>query len=119
MPGIVSAWLVGEGIIFWRSWKQGRHFPVPGQLVAASFIFAALALLAEAERARVLATTMAWGFDIAALLNVLPQIAVGGTGPSAPTSPGGAPGSPGSAATATGGGTFLNRVGLSSQKEPT
>lgn len=85
MPGIVSAWLVGEGIIFWRSWKQDRRFPVPGQLIAASFIFAALAVLAEAERARFLATTMAWGFDIAALLNVLPQIAVGGTNTSTST----------------------------------
>lgn len=84
MPGIVSAWLVGEGIIFWRAWKSDQRFPVPGQLIAASFIFALLAILAESEQARGLATTMAWGFDIAALLNVLPQIATGGTntGPS-------------------------------------
>lgn len=79
MPGIVSAWLVGEGIIFWRSWKQSKMFPVPGQLIAASFIFVMLAIVAESEKARSLATTMAWGFDIAALLNVLPQVATGGT----------------------------------------
>src|SRR5215472_5982964 len=97
MPGIVTAWLVGEGIIFWRSWKQSRSFPVPGQLVAASFIFILLGLMAESQKARPLAVTMAWGFNIAALLNVLPQIATGGTntGPNpiaqagAPTSGGG------------------------------
>ena len=80
MPGIVSAWLVGEGIIFWRTWKTSRSFPVPGQLLAASFVFVMLALLAESDQARGLATTLAWGFDVAALLNVLPQVAVGGTG---------------------------------------
>ena len=84
MPGIGLAWLTGTAIIFWRSWKLDQRLPIPGQLIAASFIFAALAVLAEAERARFLATAMAWGFDIAALLNVLPQIATGGTntGPS-------------------------------------
>jgi hypothetical protein len=79
VPGIASAWLVGLGIIFWRSWKADTRLPVPGQLVAASAVFAMLALLAEAERARFLATALAWGFDIAALLNVLPQIATGQT----------------------------------------
>jgi hypothetical protein len=86
MPGIVGAWLVGEGIIFWRSWKANQAFPVPGQLLTASFIFAMLALLAESDAARPLATTMAWGFDVAALLNVLPQITVGGTGTTSSTS---------------------------------
>ena len=79
MPGIASAWIVGNGILFWRSWKQDSRLPVPGQLIAANFVFAALALLAEAQSARFLATALAWGFDIAALLNVLPQIATGQT----------------------------------------
>lgn len=79
MPGIVSAWLVGEGIIFYRSFKRDHRFPVPGQLLAASFVFIMLAILAESERARGLATTLAWGFDVAALLNVLPEVATGGT----------------------------------------
>ena len=84
MPGLVAAWLTGEAIIFWRSWKQDGRFPVPGQLLAASAIFAMLGLLAQADRARFLATALAWGFDIAALLNVLPDVATGGTntGPS-------------------------------------
>ena len=90
MPGIVTAWIVGEGIIFWRSWKQNRRFPVPGQLLAASFIFAMLAVLAEAERARFLATALAWGFDAAALLNVLPQTIAGGGGAAEGSVPGSA-----------------------------
>jgi hypothetical protein len=97
VPGIVTAWLVGEGIIFWRSWRNNHSFPVPGQLVAASFIFILLGLLAESEKARPLATTMAWGFDIAALLNLLPQVATGGTntGPNPVTGNGAAPGNAG------------------------
>ena len=80
MPGIVLAAFVGEGIIFWRSWKQGRHFPVPGQLLSASAVFVLLMLLAEAPRARFLASALAWGFDAAALINVLPQTVIGGGG---------------------------------------
>jgi len=79
MPGLVLAWLTGEAIIFWRSWKQNQAFPVPGQLVAASGVFVMLGALAQAERARFLATALAWGFDTAALLNVLPAVATGGT----------------------------------------
>ena len=79
MGGITLAWLTGEGIIFWRSWKQDQRFPVPGQLLAASGVFILLGFLAQAQAARGLATTMAWGFDIAALMNVLPQVATGGT----------------------------------------
>lgn len=88
MPGIASAWIVGNGIIFWRSWKADSRLPVPGQLIAANAVFVILALLAEADRVRFLATALAWGFDIAALLNVLPQIATGqtNTGPNPVTS---------------------------------
>ena len=93
MPGMVLAWLTGEGIIFWRSWRQDQRFPVPGQLLAASFIFAMLAVVAQADRARFAATALAWGFDIAALMNVLPQVATGGTntGPPKVSLPGGPP----------------------------
>lgn len=78
MPGIVLAWLVGEGILTYRSFKDDHRPPLPGQLLAASGIFVMLALLAEAQQARFLAGALAWGFDIAALMNVLPQ-AVAGT----------------------------------------
>lgn len=84
MPGIVLAWAVGEGIIIYRAYKVTKAPPMPGQLLASSGLFVMLALLAEADRARFLAAALAWGFDIAALLNVLPQIATGqtNTGPS-------------------------------------
>lgn len=83
MPGLVLAWLTGEGIIFYRSWKQDQRFPVPGQLLAASGVFVLLAFLAQAPRAQFLASALAWGFDVAALLNVLPDAVTGGTSSSA------------------------------------
>lgn len=79
MPGIVLAWLTGEGLIFYRSWRQQGRFPVPGQLLAASGIFALLALVAEAPQATFAATAAAWGFDIAAFLNLAPDLTTGGT----------------------------------------
>lgn len=79
MPGIVLAWLVGEGILTYRSFKQDHRPPLPGQLLAASGIFIMLGLLAEAQQARFLAGALAWGFDVAALMNVLPQAVSGAT----------------------------------------
>lgn len=70
MGGLVAAWLVGEGIIIYRSWKVNKVPPGPGQLALSSGVFVLLALLAEAPSARTLATTLAWGFDIAAFMNV-------------------------------------------------
>lgn len=90
MGGIVAAWLVGEGIIVYRSVfgsknrkivvqdmggkdatvTTGSYPPGPGQLALASGLFIILALVAESERARPVATLLAWGFDIAAWLNI-------------------------------------------------
>lgn len=75
--GIVLAWLTGIGIVSWRSVKQDHHPPLPGQLLGTSFIFIMLGVLSQAERARFLASALAWGFDIAALMNVLPQVVSG------------------------------------------
>ena len=79
MPGIVLAWLVGEGILTYRSFKNDHRPPLPGQLLASSGLFVMLGLLAEAEQARFLAAALAWGFDIAALMNILPAVATGAT----------------------------------------
>jgi hypothetical protein len=79
MPGIVLAWLAGEGIIIYRSWKKDGRPPMPGQLLASSALFAALGLLAEAPNARFLAGALAWGFDIAAFMNLAPTILTGAT----------------------------------------
>lgn len=64
------AWLVGEGIIIYRSVKEQKAPPGPGQLLLSSGVFVLLGLLAESEAARPLAVTLAWGFDIAAFMNV-------------------------------------------------
>jgi hypothetical protein len=71
MEGLIAAWLVGEGLVTWRTWKHGAP-PTPGQLAAVSGFFALLALLALHRPARGVATALAVGIDIAALLQVLP-----------------------------------------------
>lgn len=72
MGPLIMAWLVGEGIIVYRSVKTQKAPPGPGQLLIASGAFILLGLLAEAPAARPLAITMAWGLDIAAFMNVIP-----------------------------------------------
>jgi hypothetical protein len=70
MGGFVAAWLVGEGILIYRSFKVNKVPPGPGQLLLSSGVFVLLGLLAESKQARPLAVTLAWGFDIAAFMNV-------------------------------------------------
>lgn len=70
MGPFIAAWLVGESIIVYRSVKRLKAPPGPGQLLLSSGVFVMLALLAEAPSARKLAITLAWGFDIAALMNL-------------------------------------------------
>ena len=68
MAGITIAWLVGEGIIVWRSVAKNHRPPMPGELLGSAGFFALLALLAEYQPARGFATVMAFGIDIAAYL---------------------------------------------------
>lgn len=70
MGAFVMAWLVGEGIIIYRSVKEQKAPPGPGQLLLSSGVFVLLGLLAESPKARTLAITLAWGFDIAAFMNI-------------------------------------------------
>jgi hypothetical protein len=71
------AWLIGEGIIVVRSVRANHAPPMPGSLIASSGIFALLALLAESDSARPLAVALAYGFDLAAFMNLAPPV----TGP--------------------------------------
>lgn len=71
MPGLILAWLIGEGIIVWRSAKAHEP-PVPGQMLAATCLFALLAVIAEYQPARGAATAFAYGIDLAVLMQVLP-----------------------------------------------
>lgn len=80
------AWLIGEGIIVVRSVRANHAPPMPGALIASSGIFALLALLAESESARPLAIALAYGFDLAAFMNLAPSVTGGGAAP-APTAP--------------------------------
>jgi hypothetical protein len=79
MPGIVLAWLAGEAIIIYRSYKQEHRPPMPGQLLASSALFAALGALARNKDTTFLAGALAWGFDIAAFYNLAPSLMTGNT----------------------------------------
>lgn len=70
MGPFIAAWLVGEGIIVYRSVKAYKAPPGPGQLLLSSGVFVMLGLLSEAQQARFLATALAWGFDAAAFMNL-------------------------------------------------
>lgn len=70
MGPFILAWMVGEGIIIYRSVKKTKAPPGPGQLLVSSGLFVMLALLAEVNSARRLATTLAWGFNIAAFMKL-------------------------------------------------
>jgi hypothetical protein len=70
MGPLVMAWLVGEGIIIYRTVKQIKGPPSPGQLMLSSGIFVLCALIAESEQARPIGVSLAWGFDIAAFMNL-------------------------------------------------
>lgn len=70
MGGFIAAWLVGEGILIYKSVKVNKVPPGPGQLLIASGVFVLLGLLAESKEARPIAITLAWGFDIAAFMNI-------------------------------------------------
>lgn len=72
MGGLILAWAVGEGIIVWRSAYQQHKPPPPGDLLAATALFALLAVVAEYEPARGAAIALAWGLDLAVLMKVLP-----------------------------------------------
>lgn len=74
MGPFIIAWLIGEGIIVFRSVKQRHIPPGPGELMWSSGLFVGLALLAEVQDARRLATLLAFGFDIAAFMNLFPPV---------------------------------------------
>lgn len=72
--GIFVAWMVGEGIIIYRTVSKEHRPPMPGELLASSGLFVLLGLLSEAQPG--LAALLAWGFDAAAFLNLAPDVLV-------------------------------------------
>lgn len=77
--GIILAWAVGLGLVSYREIKQHHMPPVPGKLLAASGLYALLALVADYQPATGVATLAAWGFDLALILKpgVLPTFTGG------------------------------------------
>lgn len=64
------AWMLGEGIIAYRWIKKGAP-PTPGALLLPSGLFLGLAVLAEYQPARTVATAFAFAVDLAVLLQVV------------------------------------------------
>ena len=77
MPAVLIAWLAGESIIIYRSYKTDHRPPMPGQLLASTGLFAALGLLARSQQMSFFAGALAWGFDIAAFMNIAPELLTG------------------------------------------
>jgi hypothetical protein len=69
---LTAAWLFGLGLITYRNIARNHQPPVPGTLLAASGLFALLAMVAEYQPAAAPAALAGWGFDLAALMNILP-----------------------------------------------
>lgn len=79
MGGFVLAWFAGESIVIYR-WMKLKAPPTPGALLLSSGLFAALAVVAQSQPARMTATVAAWGLDLAILLQVVGKTPEGVTG---------------------------------------
>lgn len=84
--GVVLAAIAGYGIIITRQIRQGK-VAMPGQLLAASGVFVGCALIGEAPGAAGFASLLAWGFDVAAFMNLAPAL-TGGSSKKATTEEG-------------------------------
>lgn len=68
MKSIILAWLVGTGLMAYKDVAKNKRPPLPAELLAESGLFVLLGILGEpAPR---LASTLAWGFDLAAFLTL-------------------------------------------------
>ena len=72
MRTVILAWAAGMGIIVYRAAGKEHQPPVPGQLLAATGLFALLAAVSEYAPAAPAAGLFAIGVDIAVLMQVLP-----------------------------------------------
>lgn len=68
MKSVIIAWLVGTGLMTYKDVKKNHRPPLPAELLAESGLFVLLGMLAEAQPK--LASTLAWGFDLAAFLTL-------------------------------------------------
>lgn len=73
MRGFAAAWVAGMAIVVWRNTAVNKRLPVPGALLGVTGLFAAMGLVADiAPQSRQVVTWVAWGLDLAGLLNILP-----------------------------------------------
>lgn len=99
----VFAWGIGEGILVYRWIKSGAP-PTPGALLLPSAIFLSLAVIAEYQPARAVATAFAYAVDLAVLVQIIgkdPKQQTGWPPPAIPDGqllPSSSPASPASAA---------------------
>ena len=74
MRGLAGAWAVGEALVIWRQVHRDHRMPVPGQLIAVTGLFAAFAFAADAvPGAAGVISAVAWGLDVAGVLNLWPK----------------------------------------------
>jgi hypothetical protein len=71
---ILAAWVAGMGLLTWRElqlspWRP----PPPARYAAASGLYALLGAAAVYQPAAGAAALVAWGFDLALFLQVLPE----------------------------------------------
>lgn len=69
MSGLILAWLVGEGLMTYNDVAEQKRAPLPADLLSTSGLFVLLAVLGE--KAPTLATTLAWGFNLAAFMSIM------------------------------------------------
>ena len=70
--GFAAAWLLGTAIGVYRQVTRSHRMPVPGNILALQAFFAVLALIGDVvPNARRVVTLLAWGLDIAGVLQLL------------------------------------------------
>jgi hypothetical protein len=79
MGPFIVAWGIGESIVVYR-WAKLKAPPTPGALFFSSTLFAGLAVMATFAPARTAATALAYGLDLAILLQVIGKAPEGVTG---------------------------------------
>jgi hypothetical protein len=72
---LMTEWMVAEGIIVWKGFRQDHHAPLPGRMLAASGAFVLLGLLASVnDSTDKVASLFGLGLVLAAGMNILPGV---------------------------------------------
>jgi hypothetical protein len=74
--GIIIAWILGEAIVIYRGAFKEKRPPWPSELLLSSLVFVGLGFISEIEALATPAVLLAFGWDIAAFMNVAPSLPV-------------------------------------------